>query len=96
MVGRMNDLDLQLEFWCLLMRLMGIGLELMGRTRLVLTSLSLVLEYGLMGRVLLVDLVFVLVGGLGLDLMGCRQFDFDVGNWFRLVLCSFGLMMLLY
>lgn len=77
------------------MRLMGVELELMGRRRLVLTSLSLVLEYGLMGRVLLVDLVLVLVGGLGLDLMGCRLFDFDVENWFRLVLCLFGLMMLL-
>lgn len=77
------------------MRLMGVELELMGRRRLVLTSLSLVLEYGLMGRVLLVDLVLVLVGGLGLDLMGCRLFDFDVENLFRLVLCLFGLMMLL-
>lgn len=95
MIDRMNDLDLRLRFWCLLMRLMGVELELMGRRRLVLTSLSLVLEYGLMGRVLLVDLVLVLVGGLGLDLMGCRLFDFDVENWFRLVLCLFGLMMLL-
>ena len=95
MIDRMSDLDLRLRFWCLLMRLMGVELELMGRRRLVLTRLSLVLEYGLMGRVLLVDLVLVLVGGLGLDLMGCRLFDFDVENWFRLVLCLFGLMMLL-
>lgn len=101
MVRRMICLNLRFVGQCLVMILMDLDCMVRRWFVLVLTMLSLVLGCDLMGRVL-VDLafvfVFVVVGGMGLDLMECRLVVFDglSSSWIHFLPCLFDLMMLLY